>query len=120
MCEPFVLLQTVRTFLNGMNKRGRGHIVAISSILGLEAQGHAICYCCTKFGVRGMMDALTEELRWTSSPVRTTTVYPSFVRTRKEFTDAMDMLRYTRTGPILIFKVNLFDGQCFVHLQWEI
>lgn len=78
-----------------MNRRGRGHIVAISSLLGIEAQSQAVCYCSTKFGIRGMMQALAEELRWKLSPVITTTVYPSFIRTRKEFVDGiLKTLRY--------------------------
>lgn len=82
-------LQTNRVFLPGMNKRGNGHIVAICSILGMEATARAISYCATKFGVKGMMDALCEELRWTGSPVHITTVFPYLITTRKEFVDKL-------------------------------
>lgn len=72
-----------------MNNRGGGLIVAISSILGIEASARAISYCATKFGVRGLMDALCEELRWTGSPVHVTTVFPGLITTRKEFVDKL-------------------------------
>lgn len=70
-----------------MNQRRRGHIVAISSLLGWNGSAKAICYSATKFGIRGMMDALYEELRWDYSPVNVTTVFPNFINTRKEFAD---------------------------------
>lgn len=55
--------QTARVFLGRMNQRRRGHTVAISSLLGWNGAAKAICYSATKFGIRGMMDALYEELR---------------------------------------------------------
>lgn len=72
-----------------MNKRGRGHIVAISSVLGKIGTPNAACYCATKFGIRGMMDSLQEELRWESSPIQFTTVFPNLINTRKEFIDRL-------------------------------
>lgn len=80
-----MVLQTSRVFLPGMHERGRGHIVAISSILGYESSARAIAYSATKSGIRGMMDALSEELRHANSPVRTTTVYPTLIHTRRAF-----------------------------------
>lgn len=80
-------LQTNRVFLPGMTRRGHGHILAICSVLGWEAASRGISYSATKFGVRGMMDALTEELRHTESAVQTTTIFPTLIYTRKEFID---------------------------------
>ena len=40
-----------------------GHIVALSSVAGLVGVKNLVPYCGTKFAVRGLMEALSEELR---------------------------------------------------------
>lgn len=86
MCANF---QTTRVFIDGMNERGRGHIVAISSVLGKIATAGSVAYCATKYGLNGMMDALREELRWAASPVYITTVFPNMITTRKDYIDTL-------------------------------
>lgn len=52
-----------QAFLPRMMERNRGHIVALSSIAGIVGFKNLVPYCGSKFAVRGMMEALAEELR---------------------------------------------------------
>lgn len=70
-----------------MIANGRGHIVAIASLLSLESCARGICYAATKFGVRGLMDGLDELIKWDQLNLNVTTVFPPLVCTRKEFID---------------------------------
>lgn len=72
-----------------MIRRRKGHIVSICSLAGLVPIGRAICYSATKHGVRGMMEALYDELCLDQCDkyIHTTTVYPYFINTRKEIGD---------------------------------
>lgn len=54
---------TLEAFLPHMKQQNRGHIVAISSIAGVVGLTNLVPYCATKFAVRGLMEALNEELR---------------------------------------------------------
>lgn len=84
-------LQTLRTFLNGMVERKQGHIVAISSLAGKLTFPNGIAYCATKFGVTGFMDALFDELSVLGQDfIKTTTVYPFFVNTRRDLTEHLE------------------------------
>lgn len=82
----------MRTFLDGMIERKRGHIVGLSSLAGKIALPLGISYTATKFGVRGFMSALYDELCAFDHDeyVKVTTVYPSFVNTRKALGDVLD------------------------------
>lgn len=81
-----------------MQQRRRGHIVAVSSLLGIKAHANAIAYSATKFGVKGMMDGIRDHLRWNNSPVNVTTVYPSLINTRKKLIEqSFQNLRYAFT-----------------------
>lgn len=53
----------LQAFLPHMFAKRRGHIVAISSMAGLCGLTNLVPYCATKFAVRGLMEALYEELR---------------------------------------------------------
>lgn len=79
--------QTIRVFLPGMISRNSGHIVGISSILGLEPTCRAIAYCSTKFGIRAIMDGLYDMFRLDNLNICATTVFPPLMNTRKEFVD---------------------------------
>ncbi|XP_058822573.1 17-beta-hydroxysteroid dehydrogenase 13 isoform X2 [Topomyia yanbarensis] len=76
----FWLLQAV---LPDMLTRDRGHIVALSSIAGLAGFNNLVPYCGTKFAVRGIMEAMSEELR--ADPrkpsIKFTTIFPYMVDT---------------------------------------
>lgn len=74
-----------------MIRRRKGHIVAISSLAGLNGLGRACTYSASKFAVRGFMEALREELRLDglTEQIQTTTVSPYFIVTRKDMVDVM-------------------------------
>lgn len=57
-------------FLPYMKEKNRGHLISISSIAGMIGSSNVVPYSATKFAVRGMMEALFEELREEKSNVR--------------------------------------------------
>lgn len=84
-----------------MIERKQGHIVAISSFAGKLTFPGAVVYCTTKFGVTGFMDALFDELcLFNQDFIKTTTVYPTFVNTRKDLSEKLDEVgNIPRTDP---------------------
>lgn len=73
-----------QAFLPRMIEKNHGHIVALSSIAGLIGFNNLVPYCGSKFAVRGMMEAMMEEMRQTSngkSKIKFTTVCPYMVDT---------------------------------------
>lgn len=66
-------------FMPHLAKVDRGHIVNLSSLLGIVAMPGQSAYCATKFAVRGLSESLWEELRATS--VGLTVVHPGAVAT---------------------------------------
>jgi all-trans-retinol dehydrogenase (NAD+) len=85
-----------------MVERKRGHVVAIASFAGKVTFPGAVTYCATKFGVTGFMDALFDELcLFEQDFIKTTTVYPTFINTRKELGEFLD-----KSGGIPRFDPN--------------
>ncbi|XP_050075055.1 uncharacterized oxidoreductase YoxD-like isoform X2 [Anopheles maculipalpis] len=86
---------TIRTFIDGMKQRRRGHILAVSSILGYIPMPRAVSYVATKFAVRGMMQALQRELAMDGfgETIGASTLFPTFIATRKELMDLLSDLR---------------------------
>jgi all-trans-retinol dehydrogenase (NAD+) len=78
-----------RTFIETMIARKTGHIVAISSMLGLDGHPYAVTYCATKFGVRGLMASLYQELKMLNlhKSIGTTCIFPWFINTRQDLED---------------------------------
>jgi all-trans-retinol dehydrogenase (NAD+) len=72
-----------------MIERKRGHIVAISSMCGLQPAARAITYSATKSAIKALMISLQDELDadGLDSFIDTTTMYPWFINTRKETID---------------------------------
>ncbi|CAH2989119.1 unnamed protein product [Chilo suppressalis] len=73
----------IQAFLPSMIERRQGHIIAINSSAGLMPCPEMIPYCAAKFGLKGLMDSITEELRldtWTKN-IHTTSVYLATVST---------------------------------------
>ncbi|KAG6441863.1 hypothetical protein O3G_MSEX002052 [Manduca sexta] len=73
----------IQAFLPAMMERRHGHIVAINSSAGLMPCADMIPYCAAKYGLRGLMESITEELRldtWTKG-INTTSVYLGTVST---------------------------------------
>lgn len=52
-----------QAFLPKMIENNRGHIVALSSMAGVMGFQNLVPYCGSKFAVRGVQEALSEELR---------------------------------------------------------
>lgn len=73
---------TVRWFLPQMLNRNKGHIVAISSTLGLGGKANFPDYCAAKFGTHGLMESLDAELfDQHKTFIRTTIVCPAAINT---------------------------------------
>ncbi|XP_060567880.1 short-chain dehydrogenase/reductase 3-like [Ruditapes philippinarum] len=66
---------TIKAFLPGMIGRGQGHIVCISSLLGLLGLKGVCDYVTSKFATTGMMDSLMQELE-EYPDIHTTIVHP--------------------------------------------
>lgn len=74
---------TIRQFLPRMLELGKGHIVAISSAASLTGTVNMTDYCASKFGIRGLMEALSEELYSMNKEkvIHTTTICPLTFKT---------------------------------------
>lgn len=68
-----------RHFLPVLLAQDQGHVVNLSSMFGIVGVPGQSAYCVTKYGVRGLSEALWEELAGTS--VGVTVVHPGGVRT---------------------------------------
>jgi len=69
-------------------KIGRGTIININSISGLENQKFRTLYCASKWGLRGFADTLRLEAK--QNNIRIIDIYPSRIKTRPEFTVGME------------------------------
>jgi len=69
-----------------MVKRGRGHLLFMSSLSGKSATPGTAIYNATKFGLRGFASALRADLR--SSGVGVSAVFPGFIRDAGMFAEA--------------------------------
>lgn len=73
------LLYVTRLVVPGMVKRGKGHVVNIASVAGLQAYPKGSVYCASKAAVRFISDGLRQDLLGT--PIRVTTISPGLVET---------------------------------------
>ena len=87
----------VKAVLPGMLKRGRGHIVGISSLAALQGVPGGAGYSATKAALSNWLEAIRLELR--PRGIHVTTIQPGFVRS--EMTDQNDtkMPFFLETGP---------------------
>ncbi|MES2641312.1 MAG: SDR family NAD(P)-dependent oxidoreductase [Myxococcota bacterium] len=74
------VLNGCRAFLPQLRGHDRGWIVNISSLFGLVGVPGQTAYCASKYAVRGLSEALYEELR--GGPVGLSVVHPGGVKTR--------------------------------------
>lgn len=75
-------LWTMQAFSRDMVNKNRGHIVALSSMAGQMGFKNLVPYCGSKFAVRGLMEAFSEELRADGyDGIKFTTIYPYMVDT---------------------------------------
>ncbi|GFS22589.1 retinol dehydrogenase 10 [Elysia marginata] len=78
--NTFAHFWTTRAFLPSMIESNRGHIVTVSSMLGLAGLNGVVDYCTSKFAVTGFSEALKMELRDMGvTGVNLTTVHPYLV-----------------------------------------
>ena len=84
-------------FLPDMIRRGKGHLVFMSSVAGFVATSQGTPYSCSKFGLRGFGMALCGELK--DKGVNVTNVYPWWVKT--------DLLKSPEFGSAKIDKLPL-------------
>lgn len=61
--------------LEALEESERGHVFNIASIAAKRGFAGNVAYCATKYGLRGLSDALREDLR--GQGIRVSTVYPS-------------------------------------------
>lgn len=80
----------IRVFIEDMIARRKGHIVAIASMIAFYPAGGAIAYGTTKYAVKGLMESLNQEIRHEKLGIKTLTVFPHIINSRKEL---MDFLR---------------------------
>lgn len=92
---------TVEQFLPSMIRRRRGHIVAIASASSYTPVGWMKSYVTSKYAVRGYMEALDEELFLIGQTdlVKTTTVFPFVINTRKQLMEKFDHMPGVSTMP---------------------
>src|SRR6201996_6395884 len=70
-----------KAFLPHLIASGDGHVINISSALGLFSAPGQAAYVSAKFAVRGFTEALHQEMSAAGHPVRVTTVHPGGVKT---------------------------------------
>jgi short-subunit dehydrogenase len=70
-----------KEFLPHLIASGDGHLVNISSLFGLVSMPGQSAYNATKYAVRGMTEAIREEMLVAGHPVAVTAVHPGGVKT---------------------------------------
>ena len=70
-----------KEFLPHLIASGDGHLVNMSSLFGLISMPGQSLYNATKYAVRGMSEALREELLMAGHPVGVTVVHPGGIKT---------------------------------------
>ncbi|MCX8019889.1 MAG: SDR family oxidoreductase [Chitinophagaceae bacterium] len=81
---PFLLM---KSFLPLMREAGKGLIIHVPGVLGKVPMAGAVAYSAAKYGLRGMLQSLREELKRTE--IRITQVYLGGVDT--PFWDTIDL-----------------------------
>lgn len=75
------VLHGTKLFLPAIIESGDGHIVNISSLFGLVSMPGQSIYNASKYGVRGMTEALREEMLIAGHKVGVTAVHPGGIKT---------------------------------------
>ncbi|ATA28018.1 short-chain dehydrogenase/reductase family oxidoreductase [Mycobacterium lepraemurium] len=70
-----------KAFLPHLIASGDGHVINISSALGLFSAPGQAAYVSAKFAVRGFTEALRQEMAAAGHPVAVTTVHPGGIKT---------------------------------------
>jgi len=72
-------MRVTHAVIPGMLERGRGHVVNVGSIAGLEAYAGGAAYAASKFGLNGFTKSILADYR--GKGVRVTQIFPGLVRT---------------------------------------
>lgn len=75
------VLYGTKAFLPILDNANWGHIVNISSLFGLIGVAEQSAYNASKFAVRGMTEALRQELELANSHISCTSVHPGGIKT---------------------------------------
>jgi short-subunit dehydrogenase len=75
------VLYGTKEFLPHLIASGDGHVVNLSSLFGLISMPGQSIYNATKYAVRGMSEALREEMLVAGHPVGVTAVHPGGIKT---------------------------------------
>jgi NADP-dependent 3-hydroxy acid dehydrogenase YdfG len=75
------VMHGTKEFLPHLIASGDGHVVNISSLFGLIAMPGQTAYNAAKFAVRGLTEALREEMLVAGHPVAVTCVHPGGIKT---------------------------------------
>jgi NAD(P)-dependent dehydrogenase (short-subunit alcohol dehydrogenase family) len=87
-----------QAFLPHLKKSGDGHVINTSSLFGLFALPTQASYNASKFAVRGLTEALRQELDMENCGVSATCVHPGGIRTNIARDARMDSSIATRTS----------------------
>jgi NAD(P)-dependent dehydrogenase (short-subunit alcohol dehydrogenase family) len=94
--QIFGVWNVLRAVLPGMRAAGSGHVINVSSILGLTAFPGWGLYCSAKFALEGLSDALAAEVA--GDGVRVTVVEPGYTRTDFLATSSLALASSTIDG----------------------
>src|SRR6185436_12225027 len=75
------VINGTKEFLPHVIASGDGHLVNISSLFGLISMPGQSMYNATKYAVRGMTEAVREEMLVAGHPVGVTAVHPGGIKT---------------------------------------
>lgn len=75
------VLHGSRAFLPDLIESGAGKLVNISSLNGFAGMPGLAIYCTTKFGVRGLTEALRADALFNNQPVQIVCVHPGGIKT---------------------------------------
>ncbi|MFP4025702.1 MAG: SDR family oxidoreductase [Thiohalospira sp.] len=75
------LMHVTLEFIDGMMKKGEGHIVNIASAAGMVANPKMSVYCASKWAAIGWSDSLRLEMERKHKKIKVTTVTPYYIST---------------------------------------
>jgi NAD(P)-dependent dehydrogenase (short-subunit alcohol dehydrogenase family) len=75
------VMQGTKEFLPHLIASGDGHVVNVSSLFGLIGMPGQTAYNAAKFAVRGLTEALRQEMLVAGHPVQVTAVHPGGIKT---------------------------------------
>ncbi|WP_340536756.1 SDR family NAD(P)-dependent oxidoreductase [Nocardioides sp. GXZ039] len=75
------VIHGTKAFLPHLIASGEGHVVNLSSLFGLISMPSQSMYNATKYAVRGLTEALREEMLVAGHPVGVTAVHPGGIKT---------------------------------------